>query len=37
MAPTLLLDTIADETVCQTCHCGGEGCDGVVCHGFDAD
>jgi hypothetical protein len=25
------------DTRCQTCHCKGEGCDGVVCHGLDAD
>jgi hypothetical protein len=25
------------EEICQVCHCRGEGCDGTVCHGFDAD
>jgi hypothetical protein len=25
------------EIECSECHCTGEGCDGTVCHGFDAD
>jgi hypothetical protein len=23
--------------VCQMCDCDGDGCDGTICHGFDAD
>jgi hypothetical protein len=25
------------EAECEICHCQGEGCDGTVCHGYDAD
>jgi hypothetical protein len=25
------------EEFCSVCHCTGEGCDGTVCHGLDAD
>lgn len=25
------------DTFCTFCHCEGEGCDGIVCHGLDAD
>lgn len=25
------------DDVCDLCHCTGEGCDGTVCHGLDAD
>jgi hypothetical protein len=26
-----------DSDICDVCHCQGEGCDGTVCHGLDAD
>jgi hypothetical protein len=26
-----------DSDICDVCHCVGEGCDGTVCHGLDAD
>lgn len=26
-----------EEQLCSVCHCTGEGCDGTVCHGLDAD
>jgi len=29
--------TTAGEQVCPVCRGLGEGCDGVVCHGFDID
>ncbi len=29
--------TWADELVCPVCHAMDEGCDGIVCHGLDAD
>lgn len=29
--------TDCEEQMCAMCHCAGEGCDGTVCHGFDAD
>ena len=37
--PTPSVTTIAtcDEVMCEICHCSGEGCDGTVCHGLDAD
>jgi len=25
------------DEYCAVCHCTGEGCDGTVCHGLDAD
>lgn len=25
------------DALCDVCHCEGEGCDGIVCHGLDAD
>jgi hypothetical protein len=28
---------VCDEQLCEICHCTGEGCDGMVCHGLDAD
>jgi hypothetical protein len=37
--PTLTTSTLLsyEEEICQVCHGKGEGCDGTVCHGFDAD
>jgi hypothetical protein len=40
--PTLTMAALvatldAGCTRCETCHGKGEGCDGVVCHGLDAD
>lgn len=28
---------LMDLTHCEMCDCRSEGCDGFVCHGFDAD
>ena len=25
------------DQYCEVCHCSGEGCDGTICHGLDAD
>jgi hypothetical protein len=40
MSPTTTsqVNTVAEcEEFCQVCHCTGEGCDGTICHGLDAD
>lgn len=37
MSTTLTSQTAECEEFCAVCHCTGEGCDGNVCHGLDAD
>jgi hypothetical protein len=37
MPSPLMTESIPLAWICQMCDCAGDGCDGTVCHGLDAD